>query len=109
MNGDRVPDSLKNDHYVLGFHFMMCLKLYAETVRGKVDPEEQGFVLINALSMALERDARELAEQLEPLMSMPDEAFSVGADDGNAAYNRLGQGDANPFDEFNQNIRGKYS
>lgn len=109
MNGDRVPDALKADHYVLGFHFMVGLKLYGEAVKSKADPEEQGFVLINALSIALERDAHDLAEELEPLMKTPDEAFSLGADHGNAAYSRLRQRDERALEEFNRNIRGKYA
>jgi len=87
---------------------MMCMNLYVQAVGGRTDPEEQGFVMMNALSYALERDADELTEALEPLMASPDDAFSLGAEHANTAYEKIAQGDHRAFEEFNENIRSKY-
>lgn len=108
MNDDRIPDTLKYDHYVLRFHFMMCLNLYIESVKGRTDPEEQGFILINVLAIALESDAQDIDTELTPLMANPDDAFSRGAEHANLAYEMLVRGDQSAFEEFNRNIRNKY-
>ena len=109
VNDGRVPNSLKEDHYVIGFHFMLCLNFYVESVKGKTDPEEQGFVLINALAIALDSNGKDVGAILEPLMANPDESFTLGTEHANTAYEKVGQGDTSALEEFNRNIRGKYS
>ena len=108
MNGGQVPDSLKDNHYVLGFHFMLCQNFYAESVKGKIDPEELGFVLLNGLGIALDSDATDINAILEPLAASPDESFTLGTMHANNAYEKLVQGDTSALEEFNRNIRGKY-
>jgi hypothetical protein len=108
MNGGKVPDTLRYDHYVLGYHFMMCLNLYIELKKGKTDPEEQGLVLANALPLALDREIRDLAPALEELMTTPDDEFKLGTEHANAAYDKVSRGDATAFQEFLGKIRVKY-
>ena len=108
INGGEVPDSLKNDHYVIGYHFMMCLNLYLSEVEGKTDAEEQGFVLAGSLAIALEMDASQIKEILPPLMADPDDEFTKGTEDANAAFAKVTDGDMDAFFEFNNQIQEKY-
>ena len=108
MNDGQVPESLKKNNYVLGYHFGLCLNLYIESVRGRKETEEQGFVLANALAIALEVDAHEVGQRLEPLMANPDSEFTRGFNHANSAYAQIDTGDVTAFKEFNDNIRGRY-
>ena len=108
MNDGQVPESLKKNHYVLGYHSGLCLNLYIESVRGRTETKEQGFVLMNALAIALEVDAQEVGQRLEPLMANPDGEFTRGFDHANSAYARIGTGDVTALKEFNDNIRERY-
>jgi hypothetical protein len=108
MNNGQVPESLRNDNYVLGYHFGLCLSLYIESVNGWTEPEEQGFVLMNALAIALDNDAHTVGQKLEPLMASPDSEFTRGFDHANSAYARVATGDVTAFMEFNENIRACY-
>ena len=108
LNDGHVPESLKNNNYVLGYHFGLCLNLYTESVKGRTNLEEQGFVLMNALAIALEMDAQEVFQRLDPLMANPDADFKRGFEHANSAYDLIGEGDVTAFLEFNENIRGNY-
>ena len=108
MNGGNVPDTLRYDHYVLGYHFMMCLNLYIELKKGKTNTEEQGLVLANALPIALDREIKDLAPVLEGLMARPDDEFKLGTEHANAAYDKVSRGDTTAFQQFLGNVRGKY-
>lgn len=108
MNGGSVPDGLKTSNYVLGYHFMMCLNLYVGAVKGRTNPEEQGFVLANSLALALEMDAHDIGQRLERLMTNPDSDFTRGTEDANRAFEKLMGGNNTAFMEFNSNIRGSY-
>lgn len=104
-NDGKFPDSLKNNNYVLGYHFMLALNLYIIEVRGKTSPEEQGFILANSLSITLEIDAHALAERLESLMANPDTEFIKGTDDANSAFEMLEQNNDLAFAKFLNTIR----
>ena len=108
MNRGHVPESLKSNNYVIGYHFMMCMNLYIRAVKGKSNTEEQGFVLMNALAMALGMGATEVGNMLDPLMANPDSEFTKGTEDANVAFGMLLDGDSDAFLEFNNRIRGTY-
>ncbi|MEZ5588973.1 MAG: hypothetical protein R3E46_18050 [Sedimenticolaceae bacterium] len=108
MNGGQVPTSLQNNNYVLGYHFMMCMNLYISAVQCKTNPEEQGFVLMSSLAIALGMEPTEIGKKLEPLMSNPDSEFTMGTEDANAAFALLLDGSSDAFLEFNNKIRGRY-
>ncbi|MBI4684092.1 MAG: hypothetical protein HY755_02720 [Nitrospirae bacterium] len=109
MNGGNVPDALKTNNYVLGFHYMMCIHLYHFAVKGKTDdPEEGGFVLINSVAIALEMDAHDIVQKVDRFMSNPDKDFTRGIEDAKIAFEKLQEGDTNAMFEFNKNIRGTY-
>ena len=104
-NDGRFPEHLKNNHYVLGYHFMMALNLYIVEIKGKVNTEEQGFVLTNSLSLALEMDASTVGGILEPLMANPDIEFTKGTEDANEAFEMLEQNNELAFAKFNNAIK----
>ena len=105
MNGGNIPDSLKANNYVLGFHYMMCVHLYYFAVKGKVDTEEQGFILVNSLVIALEIDAHDIAQRTERLMANPDNDFTRGMEDAKVAFEKMHRGDPSGIVTFNMNIR----
>lgn len=108
MNGGKVPDSLRNDAYVLGYLFMMCLCLYVKFVGGQTDPEEKGFVLSNSLAIALDMNARSLMAILQPQMESPSAQFQLGVNQATIDFEKIEHGDADsPYAEFRRIIREK--
>ncbi|MHA1570857.1 MAG: hypothetical protein ACTSWM_03470 [Alphaproteobacteria bacterium] len=108
VNDGQIPESLKNDNYVLGYHFGLALNLYLKFAKGQNEAAEQGFFLMNALAIALEVDAREVGNRLEPLMENPDSKFKLGFDHAQSAFTKMEIGDNTAFKEFNESIRGRY-
>ena len=105
LNDVRVPDALKTNSYVIGYHAMMAVNLYIDAVKGKTDVEEQGFVLANSMAIALEVDAHDIAAKLESLETTKNMEFYRGHKDANVAYQKILRHDEAAFLEFNNNIR----
>lgn len=108
LHGGNVPDALKANNYVLGFHYVMCLHLYFFAVKGKTDIEEQGFVLINSLTTALDMDAHDITQRVERCMGNSDKDFSRGMAEAKVAFEKLHKGDPSGIAEFSENIRYTY-
>ena len=108
VNGGRVPDVLTTNSYVIGFHVMMAINLYIDAVKGKTDVEEQGFVMVNSVAIALEVDAHDIAAKLESLETTKNMEFYSGHKDANVAYQKILSHDETAFLEFNNNIRHLY-
>ena len=108
VNGGRVPNTLKTNSYVIGYHAMMAVNLYIDAVKGKTDVEEQGFVLANSLALALEMNAHDIAAKLENLEGAKDPDFHRGHKHANAAHQNIRNHDKTAFLEFNNNIRHLY-
>jgi len=104
-NDGKFPDTLKNSNYVLGYHFMMALQLYQAMVNGRTETEEQGFVLANSLSLALEADSEFINSKVMPLIQNPDHEFSEGVQDANEAVEMLGANNNLAFAKFNNRVR----
>lgn len=106
MNNGNIPSKLKESNYVLGFHYMMCIHLYYFAVKGKTDDlEELGFVLINAMAMALDMDAHAIAQLTENLMKDENKEFTRGMDEAKVAFEKMHMGDKNAVVEFSVNTK----
>ena len=86
----------------------MSLNLHIHFAGGRPDVEEQGFVMLNSIAIALELDAEEVFETLDPLMSNPTADFQRGVDHANTAFEKIAAGDVTAHKEFNDNMRGSY-
>ncbi|OOY37350.1 hypothetical protein BOV90_10425 [Solemya velum gill symbiont] len=104
-NDGKFPNEFKDSNYVLGYHFMMALQLYIAMMNGKTNPEEQGFVLINSLSLALEVDSDIIINRVMPLIENPDAEFSEGAQDAMEAIEMLNANNDLAFAKFNNRVR----
>lgn len=106
MNNGNIPSKLKENNYVLGFHYMMCIHLYYFAANGKTDDlEERGFILINAMAMALDVDAHDIAQLTEKLMKDEDKEFARGMDEAKVAFEKMHSGDKDAVVEFSLNTQ----
>jgi hypothetical protein len=105
MNGGSVPEWLKTDKYVIGYHYMMSINLYVNAVNGRTEPEEQGFVVLNSISIALEIPAETIASIIESEVRNSYGSFHSGIRNAKDAIEKLNKGDSTAFLEFNSNLK----
>jgi len=109
-NNGVLPDSIIESEYVIGFHIALItnLNIVFTGVRNNKHPEDLGFVYLKVLSEVFGLNSTEVNQRILPFAENPSSEFNRGFDDGQEAFQSVGNNDNNAFIKFMTNIQHLY-
>jgi len=109
-NNGVLPDSIIESEYVIGFHIALITNLNIVFTGGRNNkhPEDLGFVYLKVLSEVFGLNSTEVNQRILPFAENPSSEFNRGFDDGQEAFQSVGNNDNNAFIKFMTNIQHLY-
>ena len=109
-NNGVLPDSIIESEYVIGFHIALItnLNIVFNGGRHNKHPEDLGFVYLKVLSEVFGLNSTEVNQRILPFAENPSSEFNRGFDDGQEAFQSVGNNDNNAFIKFMTNIQHLY-
>jgi len=81
FNEGKVPESIRLSNYILGYFAKITANFHYLDVNGKTDQFEQASMIIQAVSIALQSEPKEIQHRIYEAMSNKDSDYFLGFED----------------------------